>query len=74
MLIVDRYHDKADVRFDSVCFNLTLEMLIVDRQTGKRIDIPALPRFNLTLEMLIVDRHLDCRCVLRNDGEFQSHT
>ena len=36
-------------------FNLTLEILIVDRN-GKRIQMKTFKRFNLTLEILIVDR------------------
>ena len=37
-------------------FNLTLEMLIVDRPSRGRLESDRPSRFNLTLEMLIVDR------------------
>ena len=37
-------------------FNLTLEMLIVDRPFWNASEDSDSPRFNLTLEMLIVDR------------------
>ena len=39
-------------------FNLTLEILIVDRRQGKRQGKRPSRRFNLTLEILIVDRGL----------------
>ena len=39
-----------------MCFNLTLEILIVDRWTSGSPTRMSIARFNLTLEMLIVDR------------------
>ena len=38
------------------CFNLTLEMLIVDRELTEYVLLVLIHSFNLTLEMLIVDR------------------
>ena len=54
-------------------FNLTLEMLIVDRRRRLREDLPVLGSFNLTLEMLIVDRR-GVGSVQLQLLPFQSHT
>ena len=73
MLIVDRFHQGRRVH-PQQGFNLTLEMLIVDRDRVDIIQAMLAFSFNLTLEMLIVDRAAGNVSPGSANTRFQSHT
>ena len=74
MLIVDRIVTLLVREGFQQGFNLTLEMLIVDRQRKSHIPVIGFMSFNLTLEMLIVDRQTKRLHMPHFYPKFQSHT